>query len=185
MPSLIEQGKSPAEILASLRANADLFMSVYRHLEDRNLEQPVLRQRSFPSAIEAKVESTAAALERDGIAIWPGFITDPELIELRYPVRLERFAIRKNSGGSGKYRGGDGVVREMLFLQPMSLSVLSQHRAVQPFGVNGGHPGNVGEQFVIKQNGDRHTLNAIDGCEVQTGDRLVLKTPGGGGFGAP
>ena len=112
-------------------------------------------------------------------------ITDPELIELRYPVRLERFAIRKNSGGSGKYRGGDGVVREMLFLQPMSLSVLSQHRAVQPFGVNGGHPGNVGEQFVIKQNGDRHTLNAIDGCEVQTGDRLVLKTPGGGGFGAP
>ncbi|MCB9832325.1 MAG: phytanoyl-CoA dioxygenase family protein [Planctomycetes bacterium] len=81
MPSLIEQGKSPAEILASLRANADLFMSVYRHLEDRNLEQPVLRQRSFPSAIEAKVESTAAALERDGIAIWPGFITDPELIE--------------------------------------------------------------------------------------------------------
>jgi 5-oxoprolinase (ATP-hydrolysing) len=110
-------------------------------------------------------------------------ITDPELLEHRYPVRLERFATRPHSGGAGRYRGGDGVIREMTFLEPMSLSLLSQHRALQPFGAEGGEPGSCGAQVLIRANGESLPLQGIDGCTVQAGDRLILETPGGGGWG--
>ncbi|MCH7546791.1 MAG: hydantoinase B/oxoprolinase family protein [Planctomycetes bacterium] len=111
-------------------------------------------------------------------------ITDPEIIEHRYPVRVERFGIRRGSGGAGKYRGGDGAVRELLFLEPVSLSILSQHRNQGPFGLEGGSPGAPGSQRVVRSDGDTIDLGAVDGCEIQTGDRLILETPGGGGYGA-
>ena len=110
-------------------------------------------------------------------------ITDPELLEHRYPVRLERFAVRSGSGGEGRYSGGDGVIRELTFLESMSLSILSQHRQEAPFGVEGGGPGRCGEQILIRANGERLKLAGIDGCEVEAGDRLILSTPGGGGWG--
>jgi 5-oxoprolinase (ATP-hydrolysing) len=110
-------------------------------------------------------------------------ITDPEIIEHRYPARLERFAIRRGSGGAGMWRGGDGVVREMTFLQPMSLSVLTQHRIEQPHGIGGGEPGAVGRQFIIRASGEVVPLQPIDACDVKMGDRLVVETPGGGGAG--
>ncbi|HHM23873.1 MAG TPA: 5-oxoprolinase, partial [Bacteroidetes bacterium] len=110
-------------------------------------------------------------------------ITDPEIIEYRYPVRVERFAIRRGSGGKGAHRGGDGVVREITFLQPMSLSVLTQHRKVRPYGLRGGEPGAPGRQRIVRASGEEIDLGPVDGIQVQAGDRFILETPGGGGFG--
>ncbi len=110
-------------------------------------------------------------------------ITDPEVLEHRYPVRVERFAIRRGSGGRGKWRGGDGVVRELTFLERVSVSLLSQHRAVAPCGVGGGEPGRPGHQRLVRAAGEVVELAGIDGCEAAPGDRLILKTPGGGGWG--
>jgi 5-oxoprolinase (ATP-hydrolysing) len=110
-------------------------------------------------------------------------ITDPEVVEHRYPVRVERFGIRAGSGGAGAHRGGDGAVRELTFLAPMSLSVLTQHRAEGPYGVHGGSPGAPGRQRVVRAGGEVVELGSVDGTEVEPGDRLVLETPGGGGWG--
>jgi 5-oxoprolinase (ATP-hydrolysing) len=111
-------------------------------------------------------------------------ITDPEVVEHRYPVRVERFGVRAGSGGGGQWRGGDGAVRETVFLAPMSLSILAQHRAEGPYGVDGGQPGAPGRQHVLRASGETVELGSVDGCEVAPGDRLVLETPGGGGWGA-
>jgi 5-oxoprolinase (ATP-hydrolysing) len=110
-------------------------------------------------------------------------ITDPEILEQRYPVRVEQFAIRRGSGGSGRHRGGDGLVRELRFLEPASLSILSQHRRVAPYGLRGGSPGARGEQRIVRASGEVVMLRAIDGSEVDPGDRLIVETPGGGGYG--
>jgi len=110
-------------------------------------------------------------------------ITDPEILEHRYPVRLERFGIRENSGGQGEYHGGDGVVREITFLKEMSLSVLGQHRREGPYGLMGGEPGLPAKQFVVRSSGEVVHLDSIDGCVVNPGDRMILETPGGGGWG--
>ncbi|HSO24581.1 MAG TPA: hydantoinase B/oxoprolinase family protein, partial [Chondromyces sp.] len=110
-------------------------------------------------------------------------ITDPEVIEQRYPVRLRQFSLRSDSGGAGRWRGGDGLIREIEFLAPMSLSILSQHRVSAPFGMAGGGDGAVGRQSLVRADGSRHELAGIDGCEVGPGDRLILETPGGGGYG--
>lgn len=112
-------------------------------------------------------------------------ITDPEVLEYRYPVRLRRFAIRPGSGGDGRWSGGDGVIREIEFLAPLQFSILSQHRDTAPFGMAGGGDGAVGRQTVVRADGSRRTLGGVDGCLVEIGDRLVLETPGGGGYGEP
>jgi 5-oxoprolinase (ATP-hydrolysing) len=110
-------------------------------------------------------------------------ITDPEILERRYPVRLERFEIRHGSGGKGRHRGGDGVVREITFLEPMSLSVLGQHRIEGPYGLQGGASGLPAEQAIARPDGEIIELQSADTREVKPGDRLILKTPGGGGYG--
>ncbi len=110
-------------------------------------------------------------------------ITDPEVLEHRYPVRLERFAVRAGSGGAGRWHGGDGAVRDIVFLEPMSLSLLSQHRVERPYGVDGGEPGQPGRQRLARATGEVEELASIDGREVGPGDRLILETPGGGGWG--
>jgi len=109
--------------------------------------------------------------------------TDPEILEHRYPVRLDRYAIRKKSGGGGKQRGGDGIEREMTFLKPVSLSVLTQHRKEAPYGIKGGSEGQTGRQWVLRQNGKEEPLSSIDGSELEPGDRFIIQTPGGGGYG--
>jgi 5-oxoprolinase (ATP-hydrolysing) len=112
-------------------------------------------------------------------------ITDAELVEHRHPVRIERFAVRRGSGGSGLTPGGDGVVRRIRFLAPLTLSVLSQHRTEGPAGLAGGGPGQPGAQWVVRADGTRVDLGAVDSAAVGPGDALVLETPGGGGFGEP
>ncbi|NIR50292.1 hydantoinase B/oxoprolinase family protein [candidate division KSB1 bacterium] len=110
-------------------------------------------------------------------------ITDPEVLEHRYPVRVETFGIRRGSGGAGKHRGGDGVIRELTFLEEMDFSIVSQRRASGPFGLEGGEPGKPGRQRLTRASGEVVELKGIDGCKVYPGDRLVLETPGGGGYG--
>ncbi|HIG26938.1 MAG TPA: hydantoinase B/oxoprolinase family protein [Verrucomicrobiales bacterium] len=110
-------------------------------------------------------------------------ITDPEILEHRYAVILNRFAIRRGSGGKGKFHGGDGILREITFLAPYSLSLLTQHRIEEPYGLNGGSPGKRGKQTFITKNGNQLILPSTVQMEIQTGDRLIMETPGGGGWG--
>lgn len=109
-------------------------------------------------------------------------ITDPEILELRYPVRLERFEIRENSGGKGKWQGGNGVIREISFKERVEVNILSQHRIEKPFGLKGGTSGKSGTQKLIKRKKIIH-LKGMDGVVADPGDRIIIETPGGGGYG--
>jgi 5-oxoprolinase (ATP-hydrolysing) len=111
-------------------------------------------------------------------------MTDPEVLELRYPVRLEEFAIRRGSGGAGQWRGGDGSRRCLTFLEPMTAVIVASRRAVAPFGLQGGADGLPGRQWVARADGSRTELGGTDRAELQAGDSVVIETPGGGGFGA-
>jgi len=110
-------------------------------------------------------------------------ITDPEVLELRFPVLLQAFSIRKESGGAGRNSGGDGVIRRMQFLEPMTAGILSGHRQIAPFGLNGGRPGKTGVNSVIRCNGRVELLPGCAEIDVQAGDVVQIETPGGGGFG--
>jgi len=110
-------------------------------------------------------------------------LTDPEILEWRFPVLLESFAIRQNSGGKGQYRGGDGVVRRIRFREPMTASILSEHRRVPPYGMAGGQAGQTGKNWVQRVDGTREELTGTATVEMQAGDVFVIETPGGGGYG--
>ncbi len=112
-------------------------------------------------------------------------LTDPEVLESRYPVRLIKFGLRRGSGGAGMWTGGDGVVRVIEFLEPVELSLLTSRRGpFQPFGLCGGGAGALGHNTLIKLDGRRLTLGSSCQVSVQTGERLEIQTPGGGGFGS-
>jgi 5-oxoprolinase (ATP-hydrolysing) len=110
-------------------------------------------------------------------------ITDPEVLETRFPVLIRKFAIRANSGGAGHFRGGHGVIRKIEFRQPMQVAILSNNRRLSPFGLMGGEAGEPGLNYVLRHTGEREPLQAVDELEVESGDVLVIETPGGGGFG--
>ncbi len=112
-------------------------------------------------------------------------LTDPEVLEWRFPVRLESFEIRRGSGGNGKHRGGDGSVRKVRFLEKMTAAILSSHRREVPWGVAGGEPGALGKNYVIREDGRVENLSGTDLTEMNPGDVFVVETPGGGGFGQP
>ncbi|MFJ8084736.1 hydantoinase B/oxoprolinase family protein [Streptomyces sp. NPDC096205] len=112
-------------------------------------------------------------------------LTDPEILEWRLPVRLEEFSVRRGSGGAGRSRGGDGALRRIRFLEPMTVSTLSQHRRVPPYGMAGGEPGALGANRVERADGTVTDLGGSDTTEVGPGDVLVVETPGGGGYGPP
>ncbi|MGR8934323.1 MAG: hydantoinase B/oxoprolinase family protein [Gammaproteobacteria bacterium] len=110
-------------------------------------------------------------------------ITDPEVLEWRFPVLLQEFAIRTGSGGAGCNSGGDGVVRRIRFLEAMQAGILSSHRRLPPFGLHGGQPGRIGVNSVMRGDGRIETLSACVDVEMQCGDVFQIATPGGGGFG--
>ncbi|XP_072458758.1 5-oxoprolinase isoform X2 [Notamacropus eugenii] len=112
-------------------------------------------------------------------------ITDPEILESRYPVILRRFELREGSGGRGRFQGGDGVVRELVFREKAQLSVLSERRAFQPYGLHGGEPGAPGLNLLIRKDGRTISLGGKTSVTVFPGDTFCLKTPGGGGYGSP
>jgi len=111
-------------------------------------------------------------------------ITDPEVLERRQPVRLVRFSVRSGSGGAGLFHGGDGICREIEFLEPTRLSLMTQHRVAGPFGAEGGGPGSVGCQWVIRTSGALEALSSTAAVDLEPGERIVMETPGGGGWGA-
>jgi 5-oxoprolinase (ATP-hydrolysing) len=112
-------------------------------------------------------------------------LTDPEILETRYPVLLERFAIRRGSGGAGRFRGGDGVERRIRFREPMRANLLSNRREVPPRGIEGGGDATPGINRVIRADGTVETLTATASAEMRAGDTFVIETPGGGGYGPP
>lgn len=112
-------------------------------------------------------------------------LTDPEVLEWRLPVQLDEFAVRRGSGGAGQWSGGDGAVRRIRFHEPMTVSTLSQHRRVPPYGMAGGEPGALGANRVEHADGTVTALGASDSADVGADDVLVIETPGGGGYGPP
>ncbi|MEU8449783.1 hydantoinase B/oxoprolinase family protein [Streptomyces globisporus] len=110
-------------------------------------------------------------------------LTDPEILEWRLPVRMESFAVREDSGGAGRWHGGHGVERRIRFLEPVTIALLSGHRRVPPYGADGGEPGALGEQYIERAGGEAVPLEGCDTAELKAGDVLVVRTPGGGGYG--
>ena len=111
-------------------------------------------------------------------------LTDPEVLEFRFPVRLESYEIRQGSGRAGRWVGGNGGVRRVKFLEPMTAGILSNGRSHGAFGMAGGQPGLVGRNVVVRANGEVEALGHIGQTEMQPGDVFEIYTPGGGGFGA-
>ena len=112
-------------------------------------------------------------------------LTDAEVLEWRYPVLVEEFSIRRNSGGIGTYRGGDGVTRRIRFLEDMDVSILSGRRTTAPHGLNGGQAGHPGRTWIERRDGKRVELRYSDHAALKKGDTVVIETPGGGGYGTP
>ncbi|HEX6247947.1 MAG TPA: hydantoinase B/oxoprolinase family protein [Nocardioidaceae bacterium] len=112
-------------------------------------------------------------------------LTDPEVLEWRFPVRLESYEIRHGSGGAGLHRGGNGGRRRLRFLTPMTVTLLSSHRRVPPYGLAGGSPGALGRQWIERTDGSVREVGGRDSVQVDAGDVFVVETPGGGGFGSP
>ena len=110
-------------------------------------------------------------------------LTDPEILEQRFPVRLERFQLRRGSGGKGRWSGGDGLEREIRFLAPMTVALLSGSRRVAPFGLAGGEAGALGMACLREEGGPWRKQPGCFEQSVQTGERLWIATPGGGGWG--
>jgi 5-oxoprolinase (ATP-hydrolysing) len=110
-------------------------------------------------------------------------ITDPEVLELRFPVRIEEHSIRKASGGAGRWRGGDGALRRVRFLAPMTAAILAGRRLVAPHGLSGGGPGECGAAWVERADGTRRILRYAEELDVHPGDVFAVSTPSGGGFG--
>ena len=110
-------------------------------------------------------------------------MTDPEVLEMRYPVRVEAFALRRGSGGAGLHRGGDGLVRRLRFLEPMTVMLVSSRRTVAPFGLAGGADGAPGEQWVERADGTREPMAGVCQVRLEPGDVFAVATPGGGGYG--
>jgi 5-oxoprolinase (ATP-hydrolysing) len=112
-------------------------------------------------------------------------LTDPEVLEWRYPVRLDRYTVRPGSGGAGRWPGGCGGRRELRFLEPMTVTTLSSHRRVPPYGMAGGSPGGLGRHWIARADGSVTAMQGCDSVPVDVGDVFILETPGGGGYGPP
>jgi 5-oxoprolinase (ATP-hydrolysing) len=191
-PFVDDPARCPAVVGGNVETSQRLVDTLLEALHVAGCSQGTMNNVSFGDARFGYYETVAG-----GSGAGPGFngasgvhthmtntsSTDPEVLEHRYPVRLRRFAIRRGSGGAGRWCGGDGLVREIEFLAPLELSILSQHRVSAPYGMAGGGGGAIGRQVILRPDGTRRELAGIDGCRVEPGDRLLLETPGGGGWG--
>jgi 5-oxoprolinase (ATP-hydrolysing) len=111
-------------------------------------------------------------------------LTDPEVLEWRFPVRLDEFRIRRGSGGAGRHRGGDGTERRVRFLEPMTAVMLANRRDVPPFGLDGGESGAPGVNWIERSDGGRERFGARHRMQMEADDVIVIQTPGGGGYGS-
>jgi len=110
-------------------------------------------------------------------------LTDPEILEMRFPVRLEAFGVRSDSGGAGRWHGGCGAIRKIRFLEPMTVAVLATSRQIAPSGLQGGADGATGRAWIERSDGSHHALSGCDQASVDRDDVVVIETPGGGGWG--
>lgn len=110
-------------------------------------------------------------------------ITDPEILERRYPVLLRQFSLRPNSGGKGRWNGGDGVIRDIEFLRPLSVGILAERRSYQPYGMAGGSAARTGATYIVTASGRTISLGAKNTFHAAAGDRIRIESPGGGGYG--
>jgi len=188
----------PAAVVAgNVETSQAVANALYGALGVMAASQGTMNNLSFGDGVRQYYETlcggAGAGLDRDGTGfagasavqthMTNSRLTDPEILEERYPVRLELFAIRQGSGGAGRWRGGDGMERWLRFLSPMTVCLLSGSRRVPPFGLAGGAPGQVGENAIQRANGDWEPLPGCAQVEMGVGDQLRIATPGGGGFG--
>jgi 5-oxoprolinase (ATP-hydrolysing) len=185
----------PAAVVAgNVETSQNIVDALYGALGALASSQGTMNNFSFGDATHQYYETVCG-----GTGAGPGFagasgvhshmtnsrLTDPEVMELNFPVLLERFALRHGSGGAGQYPGGDGVERRIRFLAPMRANLLALRRQVGGFGLNGGAAGAVGRQWITRADGTHEELAGIGKFDLAPGDVFVLETPGGGGYGAP
>ncbi len=183
----------PAAVVAgNVETSQNIVDALYGALGALASSQGAMNNFSFGDAARQYYETVCG-----GAGAGPGFagasgvhshmtnsrLTDPEVLELNFPVRLERFGLRRGSGGAGRWPGGEGIERRLRFLAPMSANLLALRRRVGGFGLAGGEAGTPGRQWIERSDGKREAVAGIARFELHPGDVFVLETPGGGGFG--
>ncbi|WP_085315826.1 hydantoinase B/oxoprolinase family protein [Derxia lacustris] len=200
--SMLDPRPPGAVVAGNVETSQAIVQALYGALGLMSESQATMNNFSFGNATHQYYETIAggssAGVTRDAAgAITGGFagtdavqthmtnsrLTDPEVLEWRYPVRLEAFAIRRGSGGAGRWKGGDGVLRQLRFLAPMTVSLLSGNRVTRPRGAEGGADGAGGSNRVLRADGREEVLAGCARAELAAGDAIVIATPGAGGFG--
>src|SRR5690606_1522399 len=193
-PSMLAPEHPEAVVGGNVETSQAVTGALYRALGVQAEGSGTMNNVTFGNARHQYYETVAS-----GSGAGPGFhgtavvqthmtnsrLTDPEVLETRYPVLVDSFAVRRGSGGAGRWRGGDGAVRRLRFTEPMTVSLLTGHRRVPPYGMAGGEPGALGVNRVERADGTVTELAGDDVTEVGPGDVLVVETPGGGGYGTP
>ncbi|MYI87176.1 MAG: 5-oxoprolinase [Synechococcus sp. SB0672_bin_10] len=193
-PSMLAPGDPAAVVAGNVETSQALTDALYGALGVMAAAQGTMNNLSFGNTDYQYYETIGG-----GSGAGPGFsgaaavqthmtnsrLTDPEVLESRFPVRVECFEIREGSGGAGRYRGGDGARRRLRFLEPMEVMILSNRRRIPPYGCAGGRPGSPGRNWLERSSGETITLGSCDRVQVQAGDVVVIETPGGGGYGFP
>ncbi|MBP6514225.1 MAG: hydantoinase B/oxoprolinase family protein, partial [Steroidobacteraceae bacterium] len=191
--SMLAPGKDAAVVAGNVETSQCVVDALYGALGALAASQGTMNNLTFGNERHQYYETIAGgAGAGDGFDGASGVqthmtnsrLTDPEVLESRYPVRLREFRYRRGSGGTGRWRGGDGLVRTIEFLEPMEVGLLANHHRIAPFGLAGGGPGATGSLHLVRANGTRETLAATARAEVGRGDVIVVETPGGGGYGA-
>jgi 5-oxoprolinase (ATP-hydrolysing) len=190
--SLLNPSPPAAVVAGNVETSQNIVDALYGALGELAAGQGTMNNFSFGDGAHQYYETVCG-----GSGAGPGFagasavqvhmtnsrLTDPEVLELNYPVRVEAFRIRRNSGGAGRWRGGDGVERRLRFLAPMQANLLALRRRVAPFGLAGGGDGQPGRQWIEGADGTIRPIDGIARFTLAAGDVLVLQTPGGGGYG--
>ena len=193
-PSMLAPREPAAVVAGNVETSQALTDALYGALGVMAAAQGTMNNLSFGNNHHQYYETIGG-----GAGAGPGFdgaaavqthmtnsrLTDPEVLESRFPVRVECFEIREGSGGAGRHRGGDGARRRLRFLEPMEVMILANRRRIPPYGCAGGSPGAPGRNWLERVDGETVALGSCDRVQVQAGDRVVIETPGGGGYGAP
>ncbi len=192
--SLLDPAPPAAVVAGNVETSQNVVDALYGALGALAASQGSMNNFSFGDGQRQYYETVCG-----GAGAGPGFdgadavhthmtnsrLTDVEVLERQYPVRVERFAVRRGSGGRGRHRGGDGIERHLRFLAPMRANLLALRRDVAPFGLAGGEPGMPGRQWIERADGRIEAIAGMAEFELRPGDLFVLQTPGGGGFGSP
>jgi 5-oxoprolinase (ATP-hydrolysing) len=192
-PASMLNPRYPASVVSgNVETSSCITNALYGALGNLAASQGTMNNFTFGNAHHQYYETVSG-----GSGAGPGFdgtdvvqtnmtnsrLTDPEVLEFRFPVRLESYAIRAGSGGDGRWHGGNGGIRKVRFLEPMTASMLSNNRVHPPFGMAGGMAGACGRNSVVRRDGTVEELPHVARTEMQAGDLYVIETPGGGGYG--